>query len=174
MKATEVVTGEIRLSYANIFEARAMEEGDTKKFSTAILIPKKDKVTLAKMEKAIEVAKQEGKTKWKGKIPATLKLPLRDGDEEKPDDDNYAGVMFLNCSSVKRPKVVDENRNEILDADEVYSGCFARVALNFYPFAGKSNGIAVGLNAVQKLKDGDRLGGGGVDIDEAFGDSDDL
>lgn len=169
MKATEVVTGEVRLSYANIFEPKAMEEGETKKYSSAILIPKTDKATVAKINAAIEAAKQEGKGKWGGKIPGVLKLPLRDGDDEKPDDENYAGMWFLNASSVRKPQIVDQNLNEVLDKEAVYSGCFARVALNFYAFAGKQKGIAVGLNAIKKTKDGDALSGGSVNIQEAFG-----
>jgi len=171
--STQITTGKVRLSYAHLFEAVAINEGDKKKFSTAILIPKTDKATLKAINDAVQAAKEKDKSKWGGKIPANLKTPLRDGDEEKPDDENYEGMMFLNASSTKMPKVVDRNKQEILDSEEVYSGCFARVVLNFYGFNVQSKGIAAGLQAVQKLDDGDRLGGGGVDIDAAFGDDSD-
>jgi len=176
MKATEVSTGEIRLSYANLFKPKAMTEGETEKYSTAILIPKTDKKTYNAIIAAIEAAKQEGKGKWNGKIPPALKLPLRDGDEEKPDDENYAGMWFLNASSVKKPQLVESVEGELVpitDPDELYSGCYGRAALNFYAFAGKQKGIAVGLNAIKKLRDGDALGGGKVDVNEAFGDDSD-
>lgn len=173
--STQITTGKVRLSYAHLFEAVAIQEGQPKKYSTAILIPKTDKATLKAIENAVKAASEKDKAKWGGKIPTgpTFKLPLRDGDEEKPDDENYEGMMFLNASSTKMPKVVDRNKQEILDSEEVYSGCFARVVLNFYGFNVQSKGIAAGLQAVQKLEDGDRLGGGGVDIDTAFGDLDD-
>lgn len=173
MSTTTITTGKIRLSYAHLFEATSMNENDAKKFSTSILIPKKDKKTVKAIEDAIAAAKEDGKSKkFGGKIPANLRTPLRDGDDEKPEDENYKGMYFLNCSSVKRPKVVDGDRNEILDTDEVYSGCFGRVNLNFYPynFENMSKGIAAGLNAFQKLEDGEQLGGGCTDVEAAFGD----
>jgi hypothetical protein len=152
MKPTEVSTGRVRLSYANLFKAKAMNEGETAKFSTALLIPKSDKKTVNAINAAIEVAKNEGKGKWKGKIPTVLKLPLRDGDLEKPDDEDYEGMWFLNASSVKRPQLVDQDLEPITDEEDLYSGCYVRAAINFYAFAGKQNGIAVGLNAVKKLE----------------------
>lgn len=173
--ATNVTTGKVRLSYAKLFTPATAPGSDTPKYSTAVLIDKTDKATIGKINAAIEEAKEQGKAKWGGKIPAKLKTPLRDGDEEKPDDPNYAGKMFFNCSSIKRPGVVDRDLNPILDADEVYSGCYARVAVNFYPFDTNGNrGIAAGLNHVQKLADGERLGGG-VSLEAAFADDvDDL
>lgn len=172
LKENQVVTGEVRLSYANVFDAKAMNEGETPKFGSQILIPKKDKTTLAKIEKAIEKAKQDGKSsKFGGKIPGALKLPLRDGDEAFPDDENYAGMMFLNANNSRRPSIVDREKNPIVkEDDEVYSGVYGRVVLSFYAFAGKAKGIAASFDAFQKTKDGDRLGGGSVDLDEAFGD----
>lgn len=175
--STQITTGRVRLSYAHLFEPVAIQEGQAKKYSTAILIPKTDKATIKAINDAVEAAKEKDKAKWGGKIPAPslLKTPLRDGDLEKPDDENYEGMYFLNASSTKMPKIVDRNKQEILDSEEVYSGCFARVVLNFYGFNVQSKGVAAGLQAVQKLEEGDRLGGGGVNIDEAFGDdSEDL
>lgn len=171
---THVVTGLIRFSYSNVFEARSMEDGQKPKFSTAILIDKKDKATLAKIEKAIQAAIGKGKEeKWKGKVPGNLKLPLRDGDEEKPDDPVYEGKMFLNASNYNKPGIVDENLNEILDKSEFYSGCYGRASINFYPYDNISKGVAAGLNNVQKLKDGEPLSGGTSaeeDFGEDFGD----
>lgn len=179
---TNMVTGVVRLSYANVWEPKAMNQGDREKYSTAILIDKKDKATVKAIENCIEAAKQAGKAKWNGKIPATLKLPLRDGDEEKPDDENYAGMYFLNASSTTPPQIVDKRVQPILDRDEVYSGVFAKVSLNFYPFNTNGNrGVAVGLGNIQKIKDGDRLAGGttaaqdfGVIDDDDFEEADDL
>ena len=173
MSSTKVVTGKVRFSYAHVFEPTSMAEDEPKKYSSAILIPKKDKKTVAAIEAAVKAALEEGKSKkFGGKIPASPKLPLRDGDEEKPDDEAYAGMWFLNASSVRRPGVVDADRNEILDKDEFYSGCWGRASINFYPFAGKAKGVAVGLNGVQKLEDGESLSGASFNADEDFGDDD--
>lgn len=160
-QSTKVVTGLVRFSYAHLFEPSSVEEGGEKKYSLSIIIPKSDKQTIAKIKAAIEAAKEQGKTsKFKGKIPANLKLPLRDGDTEREDDDAYKGSYFINCSSKQKPGLVDKDLNPILDQADLYSGCFGRVSINFYPFDVSGNkGIACGLNNVQKLKDGDPLAG---------------
>lgn len=167
MASTKVVTGKVRFSYANVFEPKSINGGDAK-YSVALLIDKKDKKTLAKIEEAIEAAKEEGKGKWGGKIPKKLKLPLRDGDEER-DDEAYAGKMFINANSASKPGVVDEDLNPIMDQDEFYSGCYGRASVNFYAFNSNGNvGIAAGLNNLQKLAEGDRLSGGSS-AEEDFG-----
>lgn len=176
---TKVVTGKARFSYVHIFEPAAMPGSEEKKFSLAVLIPKSDKATLAKIKSAIEAAKEQGKSKWGGKIPAKLDLPLRDGDEEKPDDEAYAGHYFINAKSKTKPGIVDKDLNAILDPEEVYSGCYGRVAINFYPFDISGNkGVAVGLNNVQKLSDGEALGGVKSkpedDFSDGFEDADDF
>lgn len=161
-KGTKVVTGVVRLSYVSIFKAKQFGEGQDAKYSLCLLIPKKDKKTIREIEEAIEAAKELGKdSKWGGKIPKNLKTPLRDPDEEdERDGAEYENMLFMNASSKRRPGIVDENCEEILDADEVYSGCYGRVSLNFYAFNSNGNkGVAVGLNNVQKLQDGDKLGG---------------
>lgn len=174
MSSTKVVTGKVRFSYAHVFEPRAINEGDDKKYSVSILIPKTDTATLAKINKAVEAAKQEGKGKWNGKIPPVLKLPLRDGDAERPDDEAYEGMMFLNASSKNKPGIVDENTDELMSKDEFYSGCWGRASVNLYAFNVSGNkGVAVGLNNLQKLEDGDRLSGGSTAAED-FGSDDDL
>ena len=156
---TRVITGKIRLSYANLFKAVAISEGQEPKFSTCILIPKSDKDTLMNIKKAVEAAKELGMARWGGKIPAGLKTPLRDGDTEK-DSEEYKGMYFLNATSKQQPGIVDSRLQPILDSTEVYSGCFAKVSINFYPFSVSGNkGVACGLNNVQKIADGDYLGG---------------
>lgn len=172
---TKVVTGLVRFSYVHIFEPTAIDEGSDEKYSLSVIIPKSDKATLKKIKEATEAAKEQGRTKkWGGKIPAKLKLPLRDGDEERPDDEAYANSYFFNCSSKQKPGIVDKNTQPILDAEEVYSGCYGRVAVNFYPFdTSGSKGVAAGLNNVQKIKDGDPLGGRSRaedDFGDGFGD----
>lgn len=157
---TKVITGKCRLSYAHVWEPSHMDEDDPLKYSACVVIPKTDKVTLKKIMAAVEAATQEGvKSKWKGKKPAGLKLPLRDGDEERPDDEAFAGCYFLNANSKTKPGIIDLAKHEIMDTDEVYSGCYCRFSLNFYPFSGKQNGVAAGLNNIQKVADGAPLSG---------------
>jgi len=175
MSTTKVVTGPgIRFSYAHVFEPKAISEGADKKYSVSLLIPKEDKETINKIKKAIAAALEEGKVKLGGKIPKVYKNPLRDGDEERPDDDNYVGHYFVNANSNTKPGLVDKDVNEIIDQSEFYSGCFGRASVNFYAFNTNGNkGIACGLNNLQKLKDGDNLGGGGASAAEDFGTEED-
>jgi hypothetical protein len=155
---TKVITGRVRMSYTNLFTPRAMNEGDEPKYSLSILIPKSDSETLAKIEKAVEEAKKIGIRLWGGKPVESLKLPLRDGDEERPDQEEYAGHFFLNASSRQKPGVIDKNNREITDVTEVYSGCYGRVSINFYPFNVSSNkGVRCELFNVQKLQNGEAL-----------------
>lgn len=182
-QSTKVITGKVRLSYTHVFEPQENDSGDMK-YSTAILIPKSDKETLRKIKAAVDAAKELGKSKWGGKVPANCKTPLRDGDEERPDDEAYAGHYFLNASSKNKPGIAkptgkDGNGKtkfqEITDSTEVYSGCYAKVSLNFYPFDAKGNrGVAAGLNNIVKVQDGDFLGGrSSVNDDFANEDFDD-
>jgi hypothetical protein len=158
--ATKVITGKVRFSYAHVFKAQASVDGGEPKYSSVILISKTDKETLKKIESAIAAAKEQGKASWGGKIPPTLKLPLRDGDEERSDQAEYKGMYFLNATSMTRPGVVDRDKIEITDSEDFYSGCYGRASLNFFPFNQKGNrGIGVGLNNVQKLAEGERLAG---------------
>ena len=163
--ATKVITGvNTRWSYANVWEPKAMEGGKPK-FSVSLIIPKSDTVTVGKIKTAIEEAYRDGQSKLKGNgksVPAlsTLRTPLRDGDLERPDDPAYANAYFVNANSTTAPGVVDANRNEILDKSEVYSGCYGRASISFYAFNANGNkGIACGLNNLQKIKDGEPLGG---------------
>lgn len=154
----------VRLSYAAIFEPKEDLNGKLK-FSTAILIPKEDTELVAMFETAVKEAIEEGiKTKWGGKKPAKLKLPLRDGDEERPEDPVYAGHYFVNASSNNAPGVLDEKGVALTASnggpEKVYSGCFVRVSVSIYPFdAQGTKGVAVGLNNIKKISDGEKLAG---------------
>ena len=161
---TKIVTGVCRLSYANIWQAKSIN-GGAPKFSTSVLIPKSDTKTIAKVKAAIQAAYEEGEGKLKGNSKsapslASLKTPLRDGDTERPDDAAYAGHWFLNANSNTAPGVVDASREPICDTSEIYSGVYARVSLAFYAFNSNGNrGIACGLQNIQKVRDGESLGG---------------
>lgn len=171
VNSTKVVTGKVRFCYVNVFEPTAMNEGDTPKYNICVLIPKSDTATIDKIKKAIEAAKEAGKAKLadkNGRIPANLKLPLRDGDEERPDDPAFEDHYFFNANSIRQPSIVDRSLNPIMSRDEFYSGCYGRASINFYAFNVSSKGIAAGLNNLQKLEDGEMLAGGST-AEEDFG-----
>ena len=158
---TKVVTGiNTRLSYANIWEPKSIN-GGKEKYSVSLIIPKSDTKTVTAIEKAIDAAIEEGIGKFGGKKPnkAALKLPLRDGDLEK-DDLNYKAAYFIHANSLNAPQIVDKQVQPILDQTEVYSGCYARVSISFYAFNTNGNrGVACGLGNIQKIRDGEPLGG---------------
>lgn len=175
--ATKVVIP-CRISFANIWEPKAINGGD-EKYSVSCLIPKSDKKTLARIQKAVEAAKEDGKArKWSGKIPPNLKLPLRDGDIDRPDDENYEDCYFLNASSKDAPQVVDRKVNPVLDPMMVYSGCYCNVSVNFYAFNANGNrGVAAGLGNIQFVCDGERLSGkasADADFDALEDDNEDV
>ena len=158
---TRVITGtDTRLSYFHGWEPVSIN-GGAEKYSVSVLIPKSDKETVAAVNAAIDAAIEEGIAKFGGKRPnkATLKLPLRDGDIER-DDEAYKGHWFINANSNTAPQIVDRSVKPILDRSEVYSGCYARVSLSFYAFNSNGNkGVACGLGNIQKVRDGEPLGG---------------
>lgn len=177
---TKVVTGVVRLSYANVWEPKAINEGQQPKYSVSLIIPKSDTETIAKINAAVDAAIEEGIGKFGGKKPnkASLKLPLRDGDTEREDDEAYAGSYFINANSNTAPQIVDMKVQPILERGEVYSGVYARVSVNFYAFNSSGNkGIACGLGNIQKVRDGEPLGGKSKaedDFDEILVDDDGL
>ena len=161
----KVVTGvNTRWSYVNAWEAKSIN-GGTPKFSVSLIIPKSDTKTVAKIKAAIEAAYHEGEAKLKGSsrtVPPmdAIKLPLRDGDKERPDDPAYANSYFMNANSNTAPGIVDADCQPILERSEVYSGVYGRASVNFYAFNSNGNrGIACSLNNLQKIRDGEHLGG---------------
>ena len=150
----KVITGvDTRWSYANVWEPKSIN-GGTPKYSVSLIIPKSDTKTIAKIQAAIEAAYKEGEAKLKGNsksVPAlsVLKTPLRDGDAERPDDEAYKNAYFVNANATSAPGIVDADLNPILTRSEVYSGVYGR----------GNKGIACGLNNLQKIRDGEPLGG---------------
>lgn len=160
--STKITTGKVRFSYANVWEPKSINGSDPK-YSVSLIIPKSDTETINKIKAAIEEAKKEGAAKLggkSGKIPANIKTPLRDGDEDRPDDDAYADSYFVNANSFTRPGIVDRNIEPILDRLDFYSGCYGQASVTFYAYAVNGNkGIAAGLQNLRKLEEGEPLGG---------------
>ena len=175
----KVITGpNTRWSYVNAWEPKSIN-GGTPKFSVSLIIPKSDTKTIAKIKAAIEAAYHEGESKLKGNgkaVPplAAIKTPMRDGDVERPDDPAYANADFINATSATAPGIVDADRNPVLTRSEVYSGVYGRASINCYAFNSNGNrGIACGLNNLQKVRDGEPLGGKTSAEDDFATDNDD-
>ena len=173
----KVVTGEGRLSFVHVYEPYAHDDKQDPKYSVRLLIPKVGgEATIKALEAAIKEAIEVGKKKlWQGEVPEELDLPIRDGDTPKivKKYPEHAGHWYINASSDpsrKKPEVVDRGRFQILDPNDLYSGCYGRISVGLYPFRNSGNdGVGIGLNNVQKLREGERLAGG-TTADEDFGD----
>lgn len=172
-----VTTGEVRLSYVHLFKPYAFQAGQDEKFSCTILLPKTDAATKQRIDAAIAAAKQKGANRsWNGVVPPVVPGPIRDGDGVKQDGTPFGPeckghwVFTARSSADYPPEVVDRMGNPIINQTDVYSGCYARVNVEFYPynFNGKK-GIGCALGPVQKLRDGEALGGAAPTAAQAFG-----
>lgn len=169
----KIVIGEVRFSYVHVFEPTSVTEDGAKKYNISIIIPKSNKKAIEKINAAVQKTFDKSLGFFNGKLPKVWNNPLRDGDTEK-EDEAYADSMFLTANSKYKPGVVDANLEPIIDPEEFYSGCYGRVSLNFYPYNVNGNkGIAVGLCNLQKLRDGERLGGSGTSAEDDFANVDD-
>ena len=166
LSKTQVVTGKCRFSFVNVFEPKAMREGDEPKYSLTLIIPKSDTKTVEAIKAAIRAAAEAGAQKhFGGRVPTEVSHTFKDGDTEKDDMGDlkkvkypeYADSYFIRVSTKRKPKVLDVNKNEILDPTEVYSGCYGRASITFFAYSGEKRGVRAALNNVQKVEDGTPL-----------------
>ncbi len=175
MNANTITTGEVRLSYVNVFEPQARPGSTDAKYSVTVLVPKSDAASKAAIDTAIAAAIDQGVTKsWNGVKPPQPNICIHDGDGPRPSDGQPYGPECRGCwvftaSSKNVPTVVDTAVQPIIDAREIYSGIWGRVNVSFFPYnSNGKKGIGCGLNHVQKLRDGEPLVDR-VSADEAFG-----
>jgi len=174
---TQVRTGEVRLSYANLNQPRKMNEKDTPKYSVSLLIPKSDTATLNDIKASIEAAAQASQGKlWNGFRPPNIFSIIHDGDgvkenTGKPYGDECKGCWVMNASSLQKPRVVHQSNIKVdLDPNDIYSGMYGQVMLNFFGYANSGKiGVGCGLGPIMKTKDGEPLGGG-ISVEDAFSD----
>lgn len=177
-KETKVVTGPVRLSYAHVFQPYAVRVDDEPKYSVVLMIPKGDKKTMRALRAAEKAAAEAGAAKFGGKVPKNLASVIHDGDEEADLETNpeYEGHYYMSVSSKTRPGLFDKDVDPITDSEEIYSGCYCRASINAFAYNSHGNkGVSFGLNHLQKIKDGDFLGGRskGEDDFDAWDEDDD-
>lgn len=164
--ATKVLTGEVRLSYVNLTAPRASQQGGEPKYSVTLLIPKSDTATKTDIDNSIRAAYEEGVSKkWGGARPQP-KVIVHDGDGVRPSglpyDDECKGCWVITASTKNKPQVVGiDNINCELAPNDIYSGMYARVTINFFAYdTAGSKGVGCGLGNVMKTRDGEPLSGG--------------
>ena len=176
--STKVVTGKVRFSYCNIWEAKESTDGGDAKYSVTLLIPKSDTVTLNKIKDAMAEARENFcKRNGANALPQKPNHTLHDGDGVRDSGDPYGpecqGCYVITVSNKQKPIIVDNFRNTITDPGEVYSGCYGRASINFYGYnRNGKKGISASLLSVQKLSDGEPFGtvGSADDFDDGYTD----
>lgn len=163
---TQVVTGQVRLTFPHLFQPYSNQPGQEPKYSTTMLLPKTDIATKAKIDAAINAAIELGiSNKWNGARPAKVNLSIHDGDGVRPNGEQFGpeckGHWVFTASSKLAPQIVQiPSLEPIIDESQIYSGLYAYVSLNFFPYASSGNkGVGIGLNNVAKVADGEPLGG---------------
>lgn len=168
--------GEVRFSFVNVFAPRIGDDGKPGKYGVCAVWSKDNEQTTKLVQEAINAAKEQAKAKGI-KLPANCKTPIRDGDIDREEDENFAGCWFMNCNGAQKPGVVVRENgviSEALDESDFYSGCYGAVTVNFYPYDSNGNkGIGAGLNNVLKTRDAEKLSGGTTTAAD-FGDLADL
>ena len=176
MRPTDVLLKNVRLSYVRFDKAESRNPQQEKKYSCTILLPKSDAAQKQAIDTAVQAAIQIGREKFGSRVPAQPKTVIHDGDGLSPTGKEYNPeakghwVFTASLPESRGPvEVVDLGRHPILSQSEIYSGMFANVLVNFYFYANESMGIGAGLGPVQKVADGEPLGGRLPSADDVFG-----
>ena len=163
---TRVLTGEVRLSYANLSTPRSTNGGE-ERYSVTLLIPKSDTATFENILSSVEAAAVEAQGKlWNGVRPPVLTYPVHDGDGVRssglPFSDECKGHWVVNANSKTKPQVVHiSDIHTELAPQDIYSGMYARVTVNFFGYySNGKKGIGCGLGNVLKLREGEAFAGG--------------
>ena len=166
---TRVLTGEVRLSYVNLVAPRANNNDPTgtPRYSVTLLIPKTDVAVKQNIDASIEAAAADAQTsKWNGVRPPMMPIPIHDGDGVRENGTPYGpeckGCWVITASSQNKPQVVHQSDiNTELAPQDIYSGMYARVTINFFGYnRGGKRGIGCGLGNVMKTREGEPLAGG--------------
>ena len=164
MKKNRVVV-KGRMAFAHLNNPSSAD----KKYGMTMIVSKDDDQSINRLNEAIEYVKETCKEKWGGFVPANLKLPLHDGDIEKPEKSQFQNSFYLNAKCSDPPQIVDKNVEPIEDRSELYSGCFVNVSLVFYGYNVSGNrGIGIWLGNIQKVKDGPRMSKSHIDARDEF------
>jgi len=170
-----VVLRNVRLSYVHLDKPYAQQPGQEPKYSATVLVPKDPANNKALIDAAIAAATQKAIEKYGKAFPATPKVSVHDGDGTRPSDgqpfgDECKGCWVFTASSKQPVTVVDLNLQPILDATQIYSGMYANVGVTFFGYSAPQNkGIGVALDNVQKVADGEPLGGQRASAEDDFG-----
>lgn len=175
----------VTLSYPSLFKPTAFDGNmDQAKYSTDIIIQKGSEAEgqiQAEYDAVAKKALEEKKltksqlTPFIRPIGATKGILIDcDDDPDRYPPETFEGCYILRAKSKQKPVVVDRKNAAITEDDNaIYGGVIANVNVNLYAYDKVGAGIAVGLNGVQKVADGEALGGGRPSVDQMFGAAED-
>jgi hypothetical protein len=170
---TQIKLENVRLSFPDIWKAKAVQEGGEPKFGAHFLLDKKEHEAQIKALKVAiwTAAKEKFGEKAKELITkGKLHVCLHEGSEK--DYDGYdEDNMYVSASSSKRPLIVDRDRQPLAEDDRrPYAGCYVngiiRIWVQDNQFGKRVNAELMGL---QFVKDGEAFGAAPISED-AFED----
>ena len=158
---TKCLTGEVRLSFVHLDQPYSNNGGEPKDSAT-LLVPKKDIATVEDLKNSLNTAYENGvKNLWKGSRPQMRYPVIYDGDGTRPSGEPFVLGVQGALGHKQKPQCVHiSNVHADLLPTDVYSGMYARVTVNFFPYDASGNrGVGCGLGNVCKTRDGEPLGG---------------
>ena len=176
----KLYTPRFRVSFPEVFQKKQFDESQPARWSlTGLFTPSEfddaDKARWKALGAAINALCKEHTKKtyndimgswWpldykarQGASP-TYRMPFHAGEEKTYKGYGPGIVFFAMAASKQKPQVVSKKTGQILtenSEDAFYAGCYARATVNPYFFDNKGKGIAIGLNNLLKLDEGERL-----------------
>lgn len=167
---SNTMTPTFTVSYPKVFKPEVNKLSGETEYSLVALFPKGSDLTALKKAAQEAIEKKFGAKAKNADFLKTLRNPFRDqGEKAKVDETtgksvlpqgHEAGAIYMNLKSKQKPQVVDQNVQLILEPTDFYAGCKARATVRAYAYDNKGNkGVAFGLVNVQKVSDGEALGG---------------
>ena len=172
-----IVLTNVRLSYVHLDKPYIHPNSNgTPKYSATVLVPKSDTKAKQEIDAAVAAAAAKAREKFGNAFPANPKTSVHDGDgvrssDGQPYGEECKGHWVFTASSIQQPDCCDQYKQPLLDASELYSGCYAHVGVTFFGYNQPTNkGIGVALDTVMKARDGEVLGGMRASADDDFAD----
>ena len=154
----------VRICWPNLFSTALFGGEDTGKYDSTFILDKKDHAeTIKEIEQAIALITKE---KWKGKSLSEDRICLKDGDDT--DREEYQNAYTIKAATKQKPLVIDRDKRPLSEDDNViYAGCYVNAIVTLWAQNNQfGKRINASLEGVQFVRDGEPLGGGGVDVDE--------
>lgn len=172
--ASRLVTPPVRLMFPELFRAApVMKDKNKMRFQATLLIP--PSVDMKPFHEAVKAAMLAD---WGAvqRISGRSSPFKRCDDQEKQYNGMAPGWVMIRTNSKFAPHVVDQKRQDILEEDRIFAGCWCRFAIHAFTWDDPERGVSFGLDAVQLIREDTRLDGrkGPEDLFEEVAVDDDV